>query len=190
MAAWPGWARDVLALLGAPDSAENERFLNGWQAYEGSNCANNPLNTTLSFGGSSQCNSVGVQSYPSTSAGAQATAKTLENGYYPDIVAALRSGNPFKYKNPQAVAAQVTKWGTPNWANIYLSLVGIGTPGGTAPLPPVLPDYTPVPVAPKAHDAWGDLRNAVNRKLPTSLARSQAIRRAARRRLARKGRTL
>ena len=190
MAAWPGWERAVLALLGAPDTAENVRFLDGWHDYEGSVCRYNPLNTTLPFGGSTQCNSVGVQSYPSTSAGAQATANTLLNGYYNDIVAALRSGNPFRYSNPQAVAAEITKWGTPNYAGVYLSVVGIGTPGGTPPLPNIVPDYTPVPTAPGAHNAWGDLRNAVNRKLPTALARSAAVRRAARRRLHRKGRTL
>jgi hypothetical protein len=190
MAAWPGWEAAVLALLGAPNTAANVKFLDGWQAYEGSTCRYNPLNTTLPYGGSTQCNSVGVQSYPSTSAGAQATAKTLTNGYYGDVVAALRSGDPFRYSDPQAVASQITKWGTPNWANVYLSLVGITTPGGVPPLPHVVPDYTPTPVAPAAHNAWGDVRHAVNHVLPVGLARSATIRRAVRRRLHRKGRTL
>ena len=38
-------------------------------------------------------------------------------------------------------------------------------------------------VGPSAHKAWGDLRHAVNRSLPTALHRSQAYRQAAWRRL-------
>src|SRR5690348_1435278 len=117
---WPFWYRDVLAGLDAPDTAKNELFLNVWQTYEQSGAQNNPLNTTEPWAGATTFNSAGVKNYPTTTAGANATAATLENGRYPDIVAALRSGDPFTYNDPQAVADQVTTWGTPSFASWYL----------------------------------------------------------------------
>ena len=46
--------------------------------------------------------------------------------------------------------------------------------------------FTPAgPLAPKAHTAWHDLQQAVNRSLPTALRRSKTIRLAAARKLAR-----
>jgi len=188
VAAWTGWERDLLNALGAPLTAANLSFLSDWGGHEGSVCTFNPLNTTKQWMGSIYCTGPGVQNYSSKAVGLEATVLTLHNGFYPDIVAALMSGNPFTYSDPQAVAAQIVKWGTKPFAVVYLSLAGIQTPGGVAPLPPVIPNYTPQPIAPKAHGGWADLRTAVNRRLPTALARSQALRRAARRRLARRGR--
>jgi len=90
------WAA-VLADLGAPATAANTASLTAWAAHEGpwgSVGENDPLDTTLPMPGSWNFNSFGglhVQSYPSASEGAQATALTLEGGY-PLITAALRSG--------------------------------------------------------------------------------------------------
>lgn len=178
MAAWPGWEQDVLRAIGAPLTAANVRFLSGWHAYELSNCTNNPLNTTLSYGASTRCNAAGVQSYPSKMAGTEATARTLLNGNYSALVAALRSGDPYRADHPEQVAADLRTWGTPNFAGVYLGVVAVTTPGGIPP--PLLPvPPTPAGVAARAHNGWADMRHAVNRSIPTGLARSQGFRRAA-----------
>src|SRR6266496_6007177 len=44
------------------------------------------------------------------------------------------------------------------------------------------------PVARRGHKGWSDLQRAVNRSIPTTLARSKRVRRAAQLRLARKRR--
>ncbi len=129
MQVWPYWYRDVLAGLNAPDTAKTELFLNVWQTYEQSGAQNNPLNTTEPWPGATVFNSAGVKNYPTPSAGTGATVATLENGNYPNVVAALRSGNPFTYSNQHAVAAQVTTWGTPNFATWYLKYGGTAQSG-------------------------------------------------------------
>jgi hypothetical protein len=87
----------VLADLGAPATSANLGSLAAWAAHEGpwgSVGAWNPLDTILPEPGSWAFNSFGgglhVQSYPTASEGAQATAVTI--GGYPGITAALRSG--------------------------------------------------------------------------------------------------
>jgi hypothetical protein len=89
------WIKSLLSALSAPDTAANESSLTNWIARETPwppVSANNPLNTTQVMGGSHSVNSVGVQAYPSASVGITATVTTLENGFYPAIVAALRAG--------------------------------------------------------------------------------------------------
>lgn len=188
MAAWRGWEADVLRLLGAPVTDANVRFLSGWHDYEESACANNPLNTTLVYGGSTRCNAASVQSYPSHGVGAAATARTLLSGLYKAIVAALRSGDPFSYHAAYQVASNIRTWGTDEWANVYLTLAALSQPGGIGQtLPPIVPP-PPAAFAPSVHHGWGGLQRSVNRRLPTALARSQAIRRAVRRKLHRQSR--
>jgi hypothetical protein len=53
----------------------------------------NPMASTLQMPGSTTFNSAGVQNYRDGAEGAQATAQTLADGYYPTILAALRSGD-------------------------------------------------------------------------------------------------
>lgn len=122
MATWPGWEGDVLRAIGAPTTAANVAFLDTWQRYEGGSAAFNPLNTTQNESGATDYNSVGVKNYPSAKVGAKATASTLTNGFYPDVVAALRSGNP---QPSQAVEAQIRTWGTSGFADALA--------GGTKP---------------------------------------------------------
>lgn len=88
----------TLSDLSAPASSANAASLADWAAREGCwGCVGhyNPLDTTLPEPGSWAFNTFGgglhVQSYPTASEGAQATAVTLEDGY-PLIVAALRAG--------------------------------------------------------------------------------------------------
>jgi hypothetical protein len=92
------WAA-VLADLGAPDTGANVASLTAWADREGpwgTVGQWNPLDTTLTEPGSWAFNTFSdglhVQSYPSASEGAEATAATLADGY-PLITAALRSGD-------------------------------------------------------------------------------------------------
>lgn len=88
---------DVLKSIGAPPTPQNIRFLTNWQRHEGgwtNNSASfNPLNTTHGPGAS--INSVGVKAFGDYGTGVKMTAETVMNGRYPNIVAGLRSGNPY-----------------------------------------------------------------------------------------------
>lgn len=111
MATWQGWERDVLSALGVPVTQQNTSFLDSWANAEGGSASFNPMNTTQPATGSTNYNSVGVKNYPDAATGTAATVKTLTNGYYPDIVAALQSGNPFN-KITDALKSQLNTWGT------------------------------------------------------------------------------
>jgi len=85
----------VLTAIGAPATAADIHSMVAWRTHETPwppVAANNPLNTTQKMSGSTDYNSVGVQNYPSALEGIAATAATLLNGNYGDVVAALRSG--------------------------------------------------------------------------------------------------
>lgn len=127
---FPGWETKVLTLIGAPSSKANIDFLDKWHGFELSTANYNPLNTTQPAGGATAINSVGVRSYPSAEIGAYATAITLQNGHYPDVLKALQSGNPDAYvSHPEYVGkvkAQISTWGTTNFANT----LGSGSGGG------------------------------------------------------------
>lgn len=86
------FANDLLDRLGFPKTAENVRAIDAWARAEGTRASNNPLATTQGWAGATKFNSVGVRNYLSYEDGLAATVKTLNNGYYPNILAALRSG--------------------------------------------------------------------------------------------------
>lgn len=117
MAAWNGWEKSVLEWLQFPATSDNVEFLDEWQKYEGGTAAYNPLNTTLEMPGSTEYNSAGVQEYQSAEQGAEATVSTLKNGYYPDVLAALKSGAPLQYENRSALIADIRTWGTTGFAD-------------------------------------------------------------------------
>jgi hypothetical protein len=173
MADWTGWEADVLAQGNWPDTPQNVRFLQDWHTYEESSCNNNPLNTTLTTSTSTVCNSAGVKNYPTTTAGAKATADTLGEAYYFAIAAALKTGDPYSVADSATVAQQITTWGTPNYASFYLTQVGGGQSGAAAS-----PQATASVFAPGALSGWADFRNSVNSHLPTQMARAQALRNA------------
>ena len=103
------FANDVLTGIGAPVTPENVRAIEAWMRAEGGASHNNPLNTTQGAAGASDFNSVGVKTYTSYEQGVQATIQTLLNGYYGNIIAALKQGN-----NAMAVANAIadSPWGT------------------------------------------------------------------------------
>ena len=87
----------LLQEVGAPVTKSNLQFIIAWSNEEGGHWHNgahfNPLNTTLNEPGATTFNSVGVKAYGSWDQGVAATAATLQNGRYNDIVAALQGGN-------------------------------------------------------------------------------------------------
>jgi cell wall-associated NlpC family hydrolase len=89
--------RATLADLAAPASHADVTSLASWFPHEYPSwppwAANNPMSSTLPAPGSTAYDSAGVQNYPSATEGAQATAETLADGYYPLIVADLKSGS-------------------------------------------------------------------------------------------------
>lgn len=97
------WRVGVLKGLGAPLTKQNLNFLSTWQRWEGGHTKNsarfNWLNTTSnSPGATHSINSVGVKAFDSFENGVNATVQTLNNGHYPDILDALRKGDPYKVK--------------------------------------------------------------------------------------------
>lgn len=124
--AYPGWEADVESRIGAPQTPAVTKFLDQWHLFEESSAANNPLNTTLTVPGSTSINSAGVKSYGTPAIGGQATATTLlQAGYYPGIVAALRSGDPENYilsgshapYTTTEIISEFDKWGSISFAN-------------------------------------------------------------------------
>ncbi len=104
------WAQDFLTRLGAPITAANVQAMTAWQQAEGTKAAYNPLATTQSgFAGETKFNSVGVKNYVSYQDGLDANVKVINNGLYPNILAALQQGN-----DAMAVARAITAspWGT------------------------------------------------------------------------------
>jgi peptidoglycan hydrolase CwlO-like protein len=113
------WAKALLVAMRLPVTADNVAAIAAWEMAEGGHWYNtayyNPLNTTQSMPGATVFNSVGVKAYTSWRQGLEATVKTLKNGYYDAIIAALRRGN-----DSAAVAAAVgaSPWGTGNFSHL------------------------------------------------------------------------
>jgi hypothetical protein len=91
--------RAVLADLGAPASQADVTSLADWFPHEYPAwppwAENNPMASTQTAPGSTvyKHSSAGVQNYPTAAEGAEATAQTLADGWYPQILAALKAGS-------------------------------------------------------------------------------------------------
>lgn len=107
-------------------------FINAWQPYEGGDAVdrNNPLNTMQGAQGATNINSVGVKAYPDLQTGVEATAQTLENGNYPQLLQALKQGN---FPNMTQITPEIRKWGTNGFAD---ALDGGQTPAPDTGTPP------------------------------------------------------
>ena len=116
------WAKDFLKQIGAPVTAQNLTAMTTWMASEGggggsktglgtNDAMYNPLNTKQHMKGSWKPGDMteDVQAYPDYITGMKASVKTIENGYYPKTLAALRSG-----KNANAAIAAINQepWGS------------------------------------------------------------------------------
>ncbi len=116
------FAQDVLKGVGAPVTSENVRALKAWALAEGTRAANNPLATTRTHSDTTNFNSVGVKNYSSYADGLQATIETLQNGRYPNILAAFANGND-AMSVAHAVAA--SPWGTGHGVERVLTNGGV-----------------------------------------------------------------
>lgn len=128
------WAL-VLADMGAPDTPSNVQGLQAWSEREGGGGAWNPLNTTRPEPGSTFFNHLssgtGVQNYTSMQQGAQATADSINNGRYPSIVAAFKTGSAFEAlvsggKGP--IGAQLRTWSGGAYNNVNFGSSGYVSP--------------------------------------------------------------
>ena len=109
-----------------------------WEAAEGGNWKNgatcNPLNTTMPAPGSHAVNAVGVQAYPNWATGLEATIRTLVNGDYGGVLAALRGGCSC---SGLAVAVGASPWGTGDFSADCAEISPPPPPPPPAPVPTV-----------------------------------------------------
>lgn len=113
------WAKALLVAMRFPVTADNVAAVTAWEMAEGGHWYNtayyNPLNTTQSMPGATVFNSVGVKAYTSWKQGLEATMITLKNGYYGDILEALRRGND---SGAVARAVGASPWGTGDFSRL------------------------------------------------------------------------
>jgi hypothetical protein len=109
--------KKILAKLGAPITEGNMIFMKAWRQAEGGNAIYNPWNTIQGgYSGATKYNDKpGVKNYTKLEDGVDATYKTITNGIYPNIVAALKKG--IKDKNEAYnLAVSLQKQGKDLWA--------------------------------------------------------------------------
>lgn len=101
--------------------------ITAWASKEDSGALANPLDTEEGAPGSTLYNRQGVRNYPSTQVGLEATYATLQNGYYPDILANLATEGA----SALSLSAVVTDspWGTGNFSR-YIEEIKAGDPYG------------------------------------------------------------
>jgi len=143
------WVEATLKAGGWPITKENLAFLAGWGRIEGADQArqiagNNWMNSTQDYAkypGFISSNGAHIAAYPTRELGAQYTAKTINNGNYPDVIGALKSGNP--YTNPPLeglqtwVAGSTRNADTLKYANLVMGanatvVADAGAPAGAA----------------------------------------------------------
>lgn len=118
------WSTELLALLKAPPTPANYRFLNQWATREHNggpalnDGSNNPFFTTAGAGGTvgplkagtfPSWNSIGVARYPNLEVGVFANAYHIGTEY-PAIRDALRSGNPASMATNPQFEGELTRW--------------------------------------------------------------------------------
>jgi hypothetical protein len=110
------WGKTFLRSLNAPYNEETDKFLRAWAQAEGTPARWNPFATTQKMTGSTTTknpngtlNSAGVQDYLTWISGVNATTKTILNGKYGPLVAAIRRGESAAN---MAVALGESPWGT------------------------------------------------------------------------------
>lgn len=134
----------LLRALGAPPGAQNVNLLAAWADAETKTDAktnawawNNPWSTTRTCCGCVPApgNPDGVCMYPTRADGIHATVLTLENGYYPHILAGLLQNDAaLAFSDP----AEWNTWGTSldSVVSVYRTLgVPPGLPQGHRPSP-------------------------------------------------------
>jgi hypothetical protein len=110
----PYWRERLLAVIGAPRTKQNLRFLYAWRVSEGGTAKWNPLNTTyvLPYGESWSYNSSTVQNYWRPTGGVNATALTLIQDTYACLVGAFQVGKLTAEQINTKCATTIKTWGT------------------------------------------------------------------------------
>ncbi len=93
-----GWARALLAADGLPQTSCNFNAVTAWERAEGGGFGNqasfNPLNVNPGPGaGWPGHPAIGAWAFPDAATGLRYTVRTLGNGSYGGVLAALRAGN-------------------------------------------------------------------------------------------------
>jgi hypothetical protein len=93
-----GWARALLAADGLPQTACNFNAVTAWERAEGGGFGNqasfNPLNVNPpATAGWPGHHAIGAWAFPDVATGLRYTVRTLNNGLYGGILAALSAGN-------------------------------------------------------------------------------------------------
>lgn len=176
MPTWDGWDTSLLATLDAPSSGATRGFLADWAKADGTTCNDNPLAATLARGGSRHCKHVSgtvyVQAYSTKANGIDATAAQLGQDAYQPIVAALKSGDPYGYKDWQLVVGSLGAWGAHSYAVEYMKAAQQAQP--SAPPPTIATSAGAQGLAGFHH-----LSVTLARTVPTEIRKAQKLRAAA-----------
>jgi hypothetical protein len=147
-------------------TADNISGLEAWFAREGGTAggANNPLNVKTRGLGSHVLPN-GISKFDTFEEGVNATAETIGNGYYPDIVRAIGAGNFGTQANGSGLSSDFAKWS----GNGYTTLNGTKgsatavTPGTAPDLGVVVPG-SPIPnPLPSISSFLGSLEQSIPR---------------------------
>ncbi len=155
------WRKDLLKSINAPVTPQNLKFLAGWQRWEGGHTKNaarfNWLNTTRDAPGVvKSINSVGVKAFDKYQNGIRATAMTLMNGRYDDIVAGLVGGNPYKRDLSAGLSTWVSGSPTGNLKYAQKVMGGSAAPKAAQAQAGRGPKGNPGLAAPPPSAPWGD----------------------------------
>lgn len=150
------WGVAICRALKAPVTLDNVYTFAGWFAEEGGGGENNPMNSTEGNYPDTpgSWNVDHVKDYPTPQIGVAETVATLQNGYYPAIVAAFRAGVGLGHPGASA-AAELGEW----------------SGGGYHALPQVIVPMPPAPLT--YHYEWFDA--SAKLKLPTSRNTERAV---------------
>ena len=89
------WALDLLDQANLPVTPNNVATVVCWCQFEGTAAKFNPMATTQPAKGATNFNSVGVKNYPDYKTGLIATANTLKQAYYKQVVADLKADRDY-----------------------------------------------------------------------------------------------
>jgi hypothetical protein len=150
-------------------------FLTDWHANVIANCRNNPVEISHTARGATHCTWLtpvrDAKNYTSPAQASTAFAAQLRGGAFPALLAALESAVPLDPPNPDAVLANLRKWGSVGFSAWLEAEIKKRHPPGQPP---------PAPLSlPHVHKGWAALRKSVNVRLPHSLHQAERLRKQA-----------
>ena len=178
MSTWPGWQADLLSHSGIPNTTNNRRFLSDWHSHAETNCANNPIDLSVTdFDGKDCADLPGLiakaQRYPTTAAGSHAFDTQIHQAAYAALLSVMMTGNPYTATGSGLASEALSAWGSETFAQRYFAETA-NAPGRGGGI-----------VDGDALRGWTDLQRSINKRMPAALAASQATTRRALRSLGR-----